>query len=358
MINVLFPLSLISQLKIGDTSVPILSLSVQDKTILQMAFDKFSTIKDTNFYAVIGIDENAKIIGSLLPSNVNRIIVPGQTCGAACTCLYAIDEIDHSTPLLVSSLDQIVDMDLNKAIENFVNENADAGSIVFHSAEGKYSYSQIKDGRIVRTAEKKAICDIAMIGVYYFSTAGVLFHYVQNLLRKQVTQYDDGYFISGVLNEMILDGQKVLPYEDTALRYHKIHDGQDYNALLKSHALPEVICGNSLSDIDVHKLEDFVRGWVVGNFNPSVLKTNDVEFAVQNLSKDTVEEVHYHKIATEVTVIVSGKAKMQGRIVEAGDVVVVSPYEETGFEALEDTTTAVLKIPGANNDKYIKDSQC
>ena len=35
-----------------------------------------------------------------------------------------------------------------------------------------------------------------------------------------------------------------------------------------------------------------------------------------------------------------------------GDVLVVEPGEITDFEALEDSMNVVVKLPGANNDKY------
>ena len=36
-----------------------------------------------------------------------------------------------------------------------------------------------------------------------------------------------------------------------------------------------------------------------------------------------------------------------------GDIVVMEPNEATDFEALEDNTVnVVVKLPGANNDKY------
>lgn len=100
-------------------------------------------------------------------------------------------------------------------------------------------------------------------------------------------------------------------------------------------------------------LKDFEKGWFVGNFNPSLYKTNDVEVAVKKYKKGDFEEVHYHKIATEITVIVSGKVKMNELILSEGDVLVIPPFCATDFKALEDTVTTVTKLPGANNDKYI-----
>jgi quercetin dioxygenase-like cupin family protein len=102
------------------------------------------------------------------------------------------------------------------------------------------------------------------------------------------------------------------------------------------------------------KLDDMVKGWFVGNFNPTLIKTNDVEVAVKTYNKGDCETAHYHKIATEITVITSGRVKMNGIEYGAGDIIVMEPGESTDFECLEDgTTNTVVKFPGANNDKYI-----
>lgn len=101
------------------------------------------------------------------------------------------------------------------------------------------------------------------------------------------------------------------------------------------------------------KLEDMIKGWFVGNFEPTLLKTNDVEVAVKEYKKGDKEEKHYHKLATEITVIVSGKVKMNGVVYSKGDIIVIEPNEATDFEALEDTVNTVVKLPGANDDKYL-----
>ena len=47
-------------------------------------------------------------------------------------------------------------------------------------------------------------------------------------------------------------------------------------------------------------LDEMVKGWFVGNFDPSVLKTNDVEVGIKHYTKGEIENSHFHKIATEV----------------------------------------------------------
>lgn len=101
------------------------------------------------------------------------------------------------------------------------------------------------------------------------------------------------------------------------------------------------------------KLNDMTKGWFIGNFDPSLYRTNDVEVAVKQYKAGDYESAHYHKIATEFTVIVSGKVRMNDVIYEAGDIIVMEPGDITDFEALTDAVNTVVKIPGANNDKYV-----
>lgn len=103
----------------------------------------------------------------------------------------------------------------------------------------------------------------------------------------------------------------------------------------------------------IAKLEDMKGGWFIGNFEPSLFKTNDCEVAVKTYKKGDKEDAHYHKIATEYTCVVKGRVKMFDQILEAGSIIVVEPGEATAFEALEDAMNVVVKMPGANNDKYL-----
>lgn len=106
--------------------------------------------------------------------------------------------------------------------------------------------------------------------------------------------------------------------------------------------------------MEQYKLENFTRGWFVGGFEPTLAKTTGLEVAIQHFKKGDKEESHCHKIATEITVIVTGKARMKNMILLEGDIVKIPPGEYTDFEAIEDTITAVVKYPGVLNDKYLE----
>lgn len=100
-------------------------------------------------------------------------------------------------------------------------------------------------------------------------------------------------------------------------------------------------------------LNDMVNGWFIGNFEPSLYKTNDLEAAVKSYEAGFIAEAHYHKIATEFTVIVSGQVRINGEVYGPGAIIVMEPGDVTDFEALTDVVNAVIKVPGPNNDKYI-----
>lgn len=101
------------------------------------------------------------------------------------------------------------------------------------------------------------------------------------------------------------------------------------------------------------KLDDMKGGWFIGNFEPSLNKTNDVEVAIKTYKAGDTEQAHYHKIATEYTMVVSGIIKMFNQEWRTGDIIVAEPGESTAFEAITDAINAVVKIPGVNNDKYL-----
>ncbi|MFO1161095.1 MAG: hypothetical protein U1E60_19795 [Reyranellaceae bacterium] len=100
------------------------------------------------------------------------------------------------------------------------------------------------------------------------------------------------------------------------------------------------------------QLGDMIKGWFVGDFDPSVLRTKECEVAVKRYDAADKETLHHHRIATEITVVVSGRVRMFGRDWEAGSIVIAEPSDATDFEALADTTIVVVKLPSITGDKY------
>jgi quercetin dioxygenase-like cupin family protein len=101
------------------------------------------------------------------------------------------------------------------------------------------------------------------------------------------------------------------------------------------------------------QLQNMLKGWFVGNFEPSLYKTNEVEVGVKYYDKGAHEQKHYHKVSLEITTIVSGEVKMNDKFFKAGDIVILEPNEPTDFTSITDSTTVVVKIPSVKDDKYL-----
>jgi quercetin dioxygenase-like cupin family protein len=78
-----------------------------------------------------------------------------------------------------------------------------------------------------------------------------------------------------------------------------------------------------------------------------------VEVAVKYYRAGDHEAAHYHKIATEWTVITAGEVEMNGQRYIAGDIIVMEPGEPTDFKAITDAATTVVKMPCVKKDKYL-----
>ena len=101
------------------------------------------------------------------------------------------------------------------------------------------------------------------------------------------------------------------------------------------------------------KLSDMVKGWFVGAFTPTAHLTGACEVAVKHYKAGDKESTHYHKMATEVTLILSGRIRMAGQEWSEGDIIVLIPGEATDFEALTDSVNIVVKTPAVLDDKFL-----
>ena len=102
-----------------------------------------------------------------------------------------------------------------------------------------------------------------------------------------------------------------------------------------------------------HRLENMVNGWMVGDFEPTCIRTDACEVACRIYEANTGEAAHVHRVATELTLIASGRVTMNGRTYVAGDIIVLDPGEPTDFFAHEPTVTVVVKMPSVIGDKYL-----
>jgi quercetin dioxygenase-like cupin family protein len=104
--------------------------------------------------------------------------------------------------------------------------------------------------------------------------------------------------------------------------------------------------------MNVEKITDYVRGWFIGNFEPSLLKTPDFEVGVLRHKKGEYWAPHYHKESVEYNVLISGKMIVQEREINSGDIFVFEKGEVADPIFLEDCILVVVKTPSIPSDKF------
>jgi hypothetical protein len=90
----------------------------------------------------------------------------------------------------------------------------------------------------------------------------------------------------------------------------------------------------------------------VGAFDKSVHKTTDLEAGYHTNYPGEYSAPHYHKIATEINLITSGRVEINGEMYTAGMGIIFYPGDVGECTYHEVTTTMVIKVPGPLNDKY------
>ncbi|OQS38691.1 hypothetical protein [Chromobacterium haemolyticum] len=103
----------------------------------------------------------------------------------------------------------------------------------------------------------------------------------------------------------------------------------------------------------VHDLKKFIKGWFIGPFLPTLDPNTVFECAVKKYDAGDYEAKHYHRVATEYTVIATGRVRMNGVEYGPDSIVEIRPGMATDFEALTDVITFVVKTPAVIGDKYL-----
>lgn len=104
--------------------------------------------------------------------------------------------------------------------------------------------------------------------------------------------------------------------------------------------------------MDIKKMSDMKGGWFVGNFEPTLLKTDQFEVALHEYKKDEVRKAHYHAIATEYNYLVRGKMKINDQELNEGDLFIIYPNEIAAPEYITDCIVVIVKTPSVPTDKY------
>jgi hypothetical protein len=100
-------------------------------------------------------------------------------------------------------------------------------------------------------------------------------------------------------------------------------------------------------------ITDYTRGWFIGDFEPSILKTKEFEVALLTHAEGEVWPDHFHAIATEYNLLVSGSMQINDTQIAPGTIFVILPGEIVKPIFHEDCTIVCVKVPSVPTDKHL-----
>lgn len=210
-------------------------LEVQNKPIVQRIIDSLEHVGDKITCIIRKEDQDKYFFGDtlkILCPKAQVIEIAGNTRGAVCTALFAIDEINNDEELLILNGDQLIKADIKCAIDDFENRKLDGGIVTMKAIHPKYSSVLLDENNlVVQTSEKRPISDMASTGCSYFKKGSDFVKAAFSVIEKDVNT-NGFYYISSTFNEMILEQKKIGIYEISKKDYISFSNYQMYENYL------------------------------------------------------------------------------------------------------------------------------
>ena len=153
------------------------------------------------------------------------------TEGPACSALLAKDYIDNNEELIIANCDQI--MQWNGLLFMDVARNYDGCVVTYHNSNTKNSFAKInKYGLVTDIQEKKAISEIALVGIHYWKNG----KYFVDSAKKMIANNDrcnNEFYVGSTYNYMIKDNLQVGIYHVPNQQYIPVGTPEDFETYLK-----------------------------------------------------------------------------------------------------------------------------
>ena len=229
MINILIPLGGKSDFfNSAEYVYPRSLIEISGKTMIQRIIENYAEIDEKHFIFVINQEDCDRyhldsILRLLTDSKCDIVKLSGQTRGAVCSALMAVEMINNHNVLIVANGDQVIESSLADITKYFQKEELDAAVITFESVHPKWSYVRVdKNNKVVESAEKRPLSKNAIAGFYYFSNGKDFVTAAMQSIAKDA-HVNEVFYISPVLNELVLAGKNIGHYLIEAAMYHSFY---------------------------------------------------------------------------------------------------------------------------------------
>jgi len=193
-------------------------IEVDGRPMFIKALSALDPIKANKRYTIIIREEHdqkydlAKQLKDLLPE-VNIIITNEQPRGALVDANRAKQYLQPDEGVLIMDCDIWLGSEAYfSMIEDSLNDTSDidAGLLVFHADQPRFSYAELDENNIVkRTAEKQVISPYAIAGGYFIARADTFTNGAEAEFAKPLGEGRPEYYISYLYNTLIEQGKKV-----------------------------------------------------------------------------------------------------------------------------------------------------
>ena len=148
-------------------------------------------------------------------SGVSILPVKQLTEGTACTVLLARKTFDNDNPLMVANSDQLVDFEVADYLQDCRDRGLDGSILVFRdpARDPKWSFARLDDeGLVQEVAEKKAISDLATVGIYLFARGRDFISAAADMIANN-DRVNGEFYTCPIYNYMIANGARIGVYE-------------------------------------------------------------------------------------------------------------------------------------------------
>ena len=97
----------------------------------------------------------------------------------------------------------------------------------------------------------------------------------------------------------------------------------------------------------------YTRGWLIGDFIPSIEINKEAEIAYLQHEKLSKWDYHYHKESIEINILVKGSEEINGIIYRENDLFIIDKNIIACPIFSDNCDIICIKIPSVPKDKYI-----
>ena len=183
-------------------------------------------------------DREQRLVGDLVSREINVHYVNHLTEGTACTLLLAREAFDNQDPLLVANSDQLVDFSVDDFVADCMRRRLDGSILVFRekSLDSKWSYARLDgDGCVVEVAEKKAISDLATVGIYSFRRGSDFVDGAIDMIVRN-DRVNNEFYTCPVYNYLVAKGKRIGVYEVPRESMHGLGTPEDLDVFVNRQA--------------------------------------------------------------------------------------------------------------------------